>query len=548
MELEGCLINGNIYPRLDFASEIHGRRENCTVMQVWPAPLLQEKLPPLRRNALQPREVIYLRQIQRRSVVNDVLWRVTVRCLTQLHTLKILHRKQRAVENAMFIAACLSVVVQVVSVDLYLGFKMFQWEVSWVEDTKAIVSFLTAALLLALCIRYELATNIQIESHQVHADTKFYHPSSLLLGEFIMESLILLVHLPPKMDYTFSLLQFEALKATLDQNNMTCHATVYYDATGCYEEIEYGIHQFGFAIVGRMYLGWRFLRNLYGFYTNDIRLIGFLNNTDATSPWFTRKFVVRCWPLKYFVAMLLGIWIVIAVSVYQAERNTGNTNISSFYDAVYFAIVTITTVGYGDCTVLGDPGRFLCVTIGVVGGAVVTYACRVGVRGAMTLTPTEVSLLHTINARKHLLEFHNAAAAFIQIEWRRYLATTTATPRSLVSQRLQAHQIRVQRLRFRIHLRDSKLQTFTHPMDVLDNWSDKFLNLQKTKPSPTVGDTCDEIAAKLERHLERRHIPAKGPSLEVCPKPPWSRSLPIETTNRLGFDYDFNIFEEDELI
>ncbi|CAK4268704.1 unnamed protein product, partial [Aphanomyces euteiches] len=451
-------------------------------MQVWPAPLLQEKLPPLRRNALQPREVIYLRQIQRRSVVNDVLWRVTVRCLTQLHTLKILHRKQRAVENAMFIAACLSVVVQVVSVDLYLGFKMFQWEVSWVEDTKAIVSFLTAALLLALCIRYELATNIQIESHQVHADTKFYHPSSLLLGymrspsltrltwsmasEFIMESLILLVHLPPKMDYTFSLLQFEALKATLDQNNMTCHATVYYDATGCYEEIEYGIHQFGFAIVGRM--------------------------------------------------------------------NTGNTNISSFYDAVYFAIVTITTVGYGDCTVLGDPGRFLCVTIGVVGGAVVTYACRVGVRGAMTLTPTEVSLLHTINARKHLLEFHNAAAAFIQIEWRRYLATTTATPRSLVSQRLQAHQIRVQRLRFRIHLRDSKLQTFTHPMDVLDNWSDKFLNLQKTKPSPTVGDTCDEIAAKLERHLERRHIPAKGPSLEVCPKPPWSRSLPIETTNRLG--------------
>ncbi|KAH9123134.1 hypothetical protein AeMF1_005801 [Aphanomyces euteiches] len=449
-------------------------------MQVWPAPLLQEKLPPLRRNALQPRE------IQRRSVVNDVLWRVTVRCLTQLHTLKILHRKQRAVENAMFIAACLSVVVQVVSVDLYLGFKMFQWEVSWVEDTKAIVSFLTAALLLALCIRYELATNIQIESHQVHADTKFYHPSSLLLGEFIVESLILLVHLPPKLDYTFSLLQFEALKASLDQNNMTCHATVYYDATGCYEEIEYSIHQFGFAIVGRMYLGWRFLRNLYGFYTNDIRLIGFLNNTDATSPWFTRKFVVRCWPLKYFVAMLLGIWIVIAVS---------------------------TTVGYGDCTVLGGPGRFLCVTIGVVGGAVVTYACRVGVRGAMTLTPTEVSLLHTINARKHLLEFHNAAAAFIQLEWRRYHATTTATPRSLVSQRLQAHQIRVQRLRFRIHLRDSKLQTFTHPMDVLDNWSDKFLNLQKTKPSPTVGDTCDEIAAKLERHLERRHIPAKGPSL-----------------------------------
>ncbi|CAK4668879.1 unnamed protein product, partial [Aphanomyces euteiches] len=61
---------------------------------------------------------------------------------------------------------------------------------------------------------------------------------------------------------------------------------------------------------------------------------------------------------------------------------------------------------------MGDPGRFLCVTIGVVGGAVVTYACRVGVRGAMTLTPTEVSLLHTINARKHLLEFHKAA--FIQ--------------------------------------------------------------------------------------------------------------------------------------
>ena len=77
-------------------------------------------------------------------------------------------------------------------------------------------------------------------------------------------------------------------------------------------------------------------------------------------------------------------------------------------------------MGYGDCTVLGDPGRFLCVTVGVVGGSVITYACRVGVRGAMALTPTEVSLLHTINARKHFLEFRNAAAAFIQVSLSSY--------------------------------------------------------------------------------------------------------------------------------
>ncbi|MDX2376794.1 ion transporter [Microbacterium sp. LRZ72] len=60
-----------------------------------------------------------------------------------------------------------------------------------------------------------------------------------------------------------------------------------------------------------------------------------------------------------------------ALTVLEAERLSPDANITSFGDAIWWAFVTITTVGYGDYTPVTVPGRFVAVGLMVGGVAVV---------------------------------------------------------------------------------------------------------------------------------------------------------------------------------
>ena len=55
-------------------------------------------------------------------------------------------------------------------------------------------------------------------------------------------------------------------------------------------------------------------------------------------------------------AALTLIWVA-ALTVLEAERDAPNANITSFGDALWWAFVTITTVGYGDYTPRDDVAR-----------------------------------------------------------------------------------------------------------------------------------------------------------------------------------------------
>ena len=61
---------------------------------------------------------------------------------------------------------------------------------------------------------------------------------------------------------------------------------------------------------------------------------------------------------------------VIALATLQAERGAADATITTFGDALWWALVTITTVGYGDTYPVTGVGRFLAVLL-MAGGLVI---------------------------------------------------------------------------------------------------------------------------------------------------------------------------------
>lgn len=88
--------------------------------------------------------------------------------------------------------------------------------------------------------------------------------------------------------------------------------------------------------------------------------------------WFRILRIIRFWNLEVlllkikadesivFIRIFLTLFSLIFVYaglIYQVEHNINPTKLKNFFDAFYFVVVTMTTVGYGDVTPLSEPGR-----------------------------------------------------------------------------------------------------------------------------------------------------------------------------------------------
>ena len=92
-----------------------------------------------------------------------------------------------------------------------------------------------------------------------------------------------------------------------------------------------------------------------------LRSYHLLRDLRTQSPWFRlHEDVIQR-------TVNLGVFIFIVTSVVYVTQHTFNPKISSYVDALYFTITTLTTTGFGDITLEGPGGRLLAVVIMFVG-------------------------------------------------------------------------------------------------------------------------------------------------------------------------------------
>jgi voltage-gated potassium channel len=82
--------------------------------------------------------------------------------------------------------------------------------------------------------------------------------------------------------------------------------------------------------------------------------------------------------------------------IYIFEGAGANENIGSFLDAIYWAVITITTVGFGDITPQTSEGRFVTMFLIVGGIAIISFMTSI-ITTSMTEKLEEVKSQHILN-------------------------------------------------------------------------------------------------------------------------------------------------------
>lgn len=78
-----------------------------------------------------------------------------------------------------------------------------------------------------------------------------------------------------------------------------------------------------------------------------------------------------------FITLIVFATIVILISsilIYVMEANNPSSPVNTLYDAIYWSIVTISTVGYGDVTPITDAGRFVAMFVIIAGVTVLAFS------------------------------------------------------------------------------------------------------------------------------------------------------------------------------
>lgn len=107
---------------------------------------------------------------------------------------------------------------------------------------------------------------------------------------------------------------------------------------------------------------------------------------------------------------LFGIIFVYSGLIYQVEHQVNPDNFRTFFDAFYFSVVTMTTVGFGDIIPTSQLGRLLTVSMILTGIAVIPWQLGDLIRQFAKTANQVQSQCPTCNHR-----FHDLDAKFCKI-------------------------------------------------------------------------------------------------------------------------------------
>jgi voltage-gated potassium channel len=103
-----------------------------------------------------------------------------------------------------------------------------------------------------------------------------------------------------------------------------------------------------------------------------LRLVRFMSGRH----FFFRRFRPVDVIVIRIVYIVLSIIFVSAGLIFYAESDLPGSSINTFFDAIYFSIVTLTTVGFGDITPVSTYGRFITILIIVSGIIFIPWQVR----------------------------------------------------------------------------------------------------------------------------------------------------------------------------
>ncbi|XWK90857.1 MAG: potassium channel family protein [Phormidium sp.] len=100
-----------------------------------------------------------------------------------------------------------------------------------------------------------------------------------------------------------------------------------------------------------------------------LRLLRFLDPQNLPGHLTTEDSLI----LTRIIFTLFAIVFVYSGLIYQVEHPVNPEVFQTFFDAAYFAVVTMTTVGFGDVTPISQAGRFLTIMMIFTGIALIPW-------------------------------------------------------------------------------------------------------------------------------------------------------------------------------
>lgn len=120
---------------------------------------------------------------------------------------------------------------------------------------------------------------------------------------------------------------------------------------------------------------------------------------------FLSVIYVKKFELVTLLILLAFVVFISAVLIYVFEGNGQNPAISDFFDAIYWSLVTISTVGYGDITPVSIEGRVVSMIVIIAGIGILSFATSIIV-SAFTEKLDELKSGRTIESVQKMNRFY----------------------------------------------------------------------------------------------------------------------------------------------